>query len=222
MLSSYRSRVALLAAVLMASGCTLDQRRESPGPAHPPREPAPAPRVEPPKAPAPPPREPVKPSVPAAPSAVPSAPTSGGIGYYQDRQQSVLEERLAGTGVRVVRNGDSIKLIVPGRLIFSLSSDQIQPAFAPVLDNIALVLKEYARTMLDVRGYTDSTGSFEHNQQLSERRAGSVGAYLVTRQIPATRIRTAGFGPRNPLVGNDTESGRAQNRRIEIELVPTP
>jgi outer membrane protein OmpA-like peptidoglycan-associated protein len=84
------------------------------------------------------------------------------------------------------------------------------------------VVKEYGRTTLDVRGYTDSTGSFEHNQQLSERRARSVGAYLVTRQIAATRIRTAGFGPRHPIVGNDTESGRAQNRRIEIELVPTP
>jgi outer membrane protein OmpA-like peptidoglycan-associated protein len=153
---------------------------------------------------------------------VPSAPTSGGIGYYQDRQQSVLEERLVGTGVRVLRTGESIKLILPGRQTFSLSSDQIQPAFAPVLDNIALVVKEYARTTLDVRGYTDSTGSFEHNQQLSERRAASIGAYLVTRQIAATRIRTAGFGPRNPLVGNDTESGRTQNRRIEIELVPTP
>jgi outer membrane protein OmpA-like peptidoglycan-associated protein len=166
------------------------------------------------------PREPAKPPVPTGP--VPSAPTSGGIGYYQDRQQSVLEERLAGTGVRVLRTGESIKLILPGRQTFSLSSDQIQPAFAPVLDNIALVVKEYARTTLDVRGYTDSTGSFEHNQQLSERRAASIGAYLVTRQIAATRIRTAGFGPRNPLVGNDTESGRTQNRRIEIELVPTP
>jgi outer membrane protein OmpA-like peptidoglycan-associated protein len=220
MLNSYRSRVALLAAVLMASGCSLDQQRESPGATHPPREPAPAPRVEPPKA--PPPREPVKPAAPAVPSAVPSAPTTGGISYYQDRQQGVLEERLAATGVRVLRNGESIKLIIPGRLMFSQSSDQIQPVFAPLLDNIALVLKEYARTTLDIRGYTDSTGSFEHNQQLSERRARNVGAYLVTRQITATRIRTAGFGPRNPLVGNDTESGRAQNRRIEIELVPTP
>jgi outer membrane protein OmpA-like peptidoglycan-associated protein len=222
MLSSYRRWVVLVAAALLASGCTLDQHREAPGPAHPPREPAPAPTVEPPKAPPPPPRVPTKPAVPAVPAEVPSAPTSGGISYYQDRQQSVLEERLAGTGVRVLRTGESIKLILPGRQAFSLSSDQIQPAFAPVLDNIALVVKEYSRTSLDVRGYTDSTGSFEHNQQLSERRAGSIGAYLVTRQIAATRIRTAGFGPRNPLVGNDTESGRSQNRRIEIELVPTP
>lgn len=221
MLSSYRRWALPLAVMLLISGCTLEQRREPPGPAHPPREPAPAPKVEPPPAPPPPaPREPAKPVVPTGP--VPSAPTSGGIGYYQDRQQSVLEERLAGTGVRVLRTGESIKLILPGRQTFSLSSDQIQPAFAPVLDNIALVVKEYARTTLDVRGYTDSTGSFEHNQQLSERRAASIGAYLVTRQIAATRIRTAGFGPRNPLVGNDTESGRTQNRRIEIELVPTP
>jgi outer membrane protein OmpA-like peptidoglycan-associated protein len=222
MLSSYRGWGGLLAVALVVSGCTLDQRRESPGAAHPPREPATVPKTEPPRLPPPVPREPARPVTPALPTTVPSAPTSGGVGYYQDRQQAILEERLAGTGLRVVRNGESIKLIVPGRLIFSLSSDQIQPAFASTLDSIALVLKEYSRTTLDVRGYTDSTGSFEHNQALSERRARNVGAYLVTRQIAATRIRTAGFGPRNPLVGNDTESGRAQNRRIEIELVPTP
>ena len=221
MLSSHRKWGVLLIAAALVSGCALEQRREPASPPQPPRETIPAPRPEPPKAPPAPPREPAKPAGPAT-GPVPSAPTSGGVGYYQDRQQSALEERLVNTGVRVLRTGESIKLIIPGRLIFSASSDQIQPAFVPVLDNIALVLKEYARTTLDVRGYTDSTGSFDHNQQLSERRARSVGAYLVTRQIVAARIKTAGFGPRNPLVGNDTESGRAQNRRIEIELVPTP
>lgn len=210
----------MLAAALVVSGCAVDRQRDTQAPGHPPI-PAPAPRPEPAKVPPPSPKEPVR--APAVmPTTVPSAPTSGGIGYYQDRQESILSERLAGTGVRVQRNADSIKLIIPARLVFSLSSDQIQPAFTATLDNVALVLKEYSKTVVDIRGYTDSTGSFEHNQQLSERRAQSIGGYLVARQIVAARIRTAGYGPRYPIAGNDTESGRAQNRRIEIELVPTP
>ncbi|HSB95447.1 MAG TPA: OmpA family protein [Spongiibacteraceae bacterium] len=165
-----------------------------------------------------------KPAAPPAPATgpVPSAPTSGGIGYYQDRQEKVLNERLVGTGIRVQRNADTIKLIVPGKLAFAQNSEQLQANFTGVLDNVALVLKEYGKTVVDIKGYTDSTGSFEHNQQLSERRAQSLGSYLSARQIAATRIRAVGYGPRYPLAGNDTESGRAQNRRVEIELVPLP
>lgn len=220
MLSSYRWSAPLLAAVLIMSGCAVDRPRDTHSTSYP-TTPAPVPTPEPAKVPPPVHREPAKAPVPAS-TAVPSAPTTGGTGYYQDRQESVLNERLAGTGVRVQRNADSIKLIIPGRLAFSLSSDQIQPAFTPILDSVAQVLKEYARTVVDIRGYTDSTGSFEHNQQLSERRAQSVGGYLIARQIGAARIRTAGYGPRYPIAGNDTEGGRAQNRRLEIELVPTP
>lgn len=158
----------------------------------------------------------------SAPGPVPSAPVAGGVGYYQDHQERLLSERLAGTAVRVVRNADTIKLIVPGNMAFALNSEQIQPNFTAVLDNVAQVLKEYSKTVIDIKGYTDSTGSFEHNQQLSERRAQSVGSYLMARQIAAARIRSAGYGPRYPLAGNDTESGRNQNRRVEIELVPMP
>lgn len=219
---SYRWSSILVAAVLVLSGCVVDQQRDTHGAAHPPREATPPPPAVPTRPVPPPAPVPVAPPAPAKPGPVPGAPTTGGVGYYQDRQESVLNERLAGTGVRVQRSADAIKLIVPGRLAFALSSDQIQPGFAPVLDDLALVLKEYAKTRIEVRGYTDSTGSFEHNQQLSERRAQSVGAYLVAHQVAAARIRTAGFGPRNPIAGNDSESGRAQNRRVEIELVPTP
>ncbi len=154
---------------------------------------------------------------------VPSAPPiAGGVGYYQDRQQALLIERLASSGVHVQRNADTIKLIVSGKLAFALNSEQILPSFAAVLDSIAQVLKEYSKTVVDIKGYTDSTGSFEHNQALSEHRAQSLGTYLSAHQVAAARIRSAGYGPRNPLAGNDSESGRSQNRRVEIELVPMP
>lgn len=222
MLSSYRWSAPLLAAVLIVSGCAVDRQRDTQTGTHPPQQ-TPPPRSEPVKPPPPPaPVAAPRPATPTGPLPIPSAPTTGGAGYYQDSQQSLLTERLGGAGIRVQRNGDALRVIVPARLAFSLSSDQIQPAFAPTLDTLAQILKEYGKTSIEVRGYTDSTGSFEHNQQLSERRAQSIGAYLASRQIAPARIRTAGFGPRNPIAGNDSEAGRVQNRRIEIELVPTP
>lgn len=221
MFNSYRWSAPLLAAVLVVSGCAVDRQRDTEGGVTPPRQVPP--QTEPVKPPPPPPAPPpVRPAPPTGPQPIPSAPTSGGPGVYQDSQQSVLTARLAGAGIRVQRTGDAIKVIIPARLAFSLSSAEIQPAFAPTLDTLAQILREYARTSIQVRGYTDSTGSFEHNQQLSERRAQSVGAFLIARQIQPARIRTAGFGPRNPIAGNDSEAGRLQNRRIEIELVPTP
>jgi outer membrane protein OmpA-like peptidoglycan-associated protein len=219
MLSSRRLYVGLVSVVLLVSGCAVDRPRDNSAVTPPVKE-AGVLKPDTPKGPLTEAQKPVVPRPPTGP--VPSAPTSGGIGYYQEQQEKLLSERLAGAGIRVQRNAGTIKLIVPGRLAFALNSEQIQPNFSAVLDNLALVLKEYGKTVVAIKGYTDSTGSFEHNQQLSERRAQSIGNYLIARQIAAARIRSSGYGPRYPLVANDTESGRAQNRRVEIELVPMP
>lgn len=144
----------------------------------------------------------------------------GGIGQYQDRQEAELRQQLEGTGVRVQREGDNLKLIMPGNITFAVNSEQIQSGFYDVLDSVALVIRKYDKTLVDIRGYTDSTGSFEHNQALSERRAQSVASYLIGQQIAASRVRTAGYGPRYPVAPNNTEAGRAQNRRVEINLQP--
>jgi outer membrane protein OmpA-like peptidoglycan-associated protein len=144
----------------------------------------------------------------------------GGIGQYQDRQEAELRQQLEGTGVRVQREGDMLKLIMPGNITFAVNSEQIQSGFYDVLDSVALVIRKYDKTLVDIRGYTDSTGSFEHNQALSERRAQSVASYLIGQQIAAGRVRTAGYGPRYPVASNNTEAGRAQNRRVEINLQP--
>ncbi|MGR9116889.1 MAG: YMGG-like glycine zipper-containing protein, partial [Gammaproteobacteria bacterium] len=94
-----------------------------------------------------------------------------GTGYYFDRQEAQLRARLEGTGVRIQRQGDNLNLIMPGNITFMTNSAEINSDFYPVLDSVGIVLKEFSDTSIDISGYTDSTGSFEHNQRLSEARA---------------------------------------------------
>ncbi len=148
------------------------------------------------------------------------AAAGGGYGYYMDRQEAKLRARLEGTGVGVQRVGDTIKLIMPGNITFDTGSSAIQGGFTSVLDSVVLVTQEFDKTLMQINGYTDSTGSFQTNQKLSEERAGSVARYFMNQGVPASRIRSTGYGPRDPIADNSTASGRAQNRRVEIELLP--
>ena len=140
----------------------------------------------------------------------------GGIGYYMDQQEMLLRQELEGTGVRVERVGDEIRLVMPGNITFATDSDRIAGNFYPVLDSVAKVLLKFDKTAINVDGYTDSTGSFEYNQSLSERRAMSVSNYLSQVGVDRLRISSRGFGERNPIASNDSEGGRAANRRVEI------
>lgn len=139
-----------------------------------------------------------------------------GIGYYMDQQEMLLRQELEGTGVRVERVGDEIRLVMPGNITFATDSDRIAGNFYPVLDSVAKVLLKFDKTAINVDGYTDSTGSFEYNQSLSERRAMSVSNYLSQVGVDRLRISSRGFGERNPIASNDSEGGRAANRRVEI------
>lgn len=143
-----------------------------------------------------------------------------GIGYYMDRQEAQLRARLEGTGVRVQRQGDNLNLIMPGNITFPTGSAGISPNFYPVLDSVAIVLKEFNETSINVSGYTDSVGSDMSNQVLSEQRANSVASYLVQSGISHGRIQSRGFGERYPVASNDDEMGRSQNRRVEISIRP--
>ncbi|NNF52365.1 MAG: OmpA family protein, partial [Gammaproteobacteria bacterium] len=100
------------------------------------------------------------------------------------------------------------------------NSSDLYPGFFRVLDSVALVLKEYNKTVVEVSGHTDSTGTTEYNQSLSLRRASTVGEYLHARGINGVRIITMGFGELEPIASNDTAEGRQQNRRVELRLVP--
>lgn len=148
------------------------------------------------------------------------AAVGGGIGYYMDRQEAELRHRLEGTGVRVARNGDQIELIMPGNVTFDVNESTIRPGFYGVLESVALVLKEFDKTIIQIDGHTDSTGALSYNQMLSERRAQSVRDFLMNQGVEPRRTRANGYGPRYPIASNDTAAGREQNRRVELTLVP--
>ena len=144
----------------------------------------------------------------------------GGIGYYMDKQESELRHKLEGTGVRVVRNGDQISLVMPGNITFDTGKSSIKAGFFSVLESVGLVLKEFDQTAIQVEGHTDSTGSRETNMRLSNERAYSVKAFLETQGVKPVRIYATGLGPDYPIADNETKEGRERNRRVELKLVP--
>jgi len=144
----------------------------------------------------------------------------GSVGYYMDQQEMKLRKQLEGTGVSVTREGDNITLNMPGNVTFATNSSDLNPSFFGVLDSVVLVLKEFDKTLIEIAGHTDSTGSDQYNQSLSERRAATVAAYLVTRGVLEMRIIELGMGESRPVADNATPEGRAMNRRVELTLVP--
>src|SRR5690606_438717 len=144
----------------------------------------------------------------------------GGVGYYMDQQEKKLRERLAGTGVQVRREGNDLYLVMPGNITFATGRYEIRSDCYPVLNSVADVLKEFQKTAVNVSGHTDSTGSAQFNQTLSEQRAQSVKDYLVNRGVASGRVHAVGYGFRYPVASNDTAGGREQNRRVEIQLEP--
>ncbi len=143
-----------------------------------------------------------------------------GIGAYMDKQERDLRARTAGTDVQVIRRGDDLVLNIPSGITFAYDSAAVQPQFQRTLDQVASTLAEYNQTYIDVYGHTDSTGSDAYNQTLSERRATSVADYLSSHGVQAARIGTRGYGETQPIASNDTEDGRAANRRVEVKIVP--
>jgi outer membrane protein OmpA-like peptidoglycan-associated protein len=143
-----------------------------------------------------------------------------GVGAYMDAQEAKLRKKLAGTGVSVTRQGDNIVLNMPGNITFKTGSSDLNADFYKVLDGVGLVVEEYNKTLIVIEGHTDSVGSDDSNQSLSERRASSVGQYLMGKGVNGQRVLTAGFGEARPVASNDTDSGRSQNRRVEVRLEP--
>ena len=144
----------------------------------------------------------------------------GSIGYYMDVQEAKLRQRLEGTGVAVQRNGNEIQLIMPGNILFDVDRSEVKPQFIDVLKSVAIVLDEYEKTLIEVVGHTDASGSRQYNQYLSERRANAVADVLFRQGIRDRRIAVAGYGEDYPIASNDTAAGRQQNRRVELTLVP--
>lgn len=147
---------------------------------------------------------------------------AAGYGYYADKQEAKLRQQMQGTGVQVERQGDDIKLIMPGNITFATDSANIAPSFYTPLNNLANSFKEFNQNSVEIVGYTDSTGSRQHNMDLSQRRAQSVAAYLTSQGVDASRVSTRGMGPDQPIASNADANGRAQNRRVEVNLKALP
>jgi outer membrane protein OmpA-like peptidoglycan-associated protein len=109
---------------------------------------------------------------------------------------------------------------MPGNVTFAFDSAKLNPQFNSVLDKVAQTLAEYDQTVIQVAGHTDSTGSHAYNMNLSQQRAESVRSYLASHGVPAKRLVTVGAGPDYPIADNSTPEGRAENRRVEITIVP--
>jgi outer membrane protein OmpA-like peptidoglycan-associated protein len=122
--------------------------------------------------------------------------------------------------VSVTRIGDRIVLNMPSNITFDVDQDAVRPEFYSTLNSVAIVLRKFDRTLIDINGHTDSTGSLQHNQDLSQRRAISVARLLGSQGIDQRRVSAVGFGPSQPIASNATEAGRAQNRRVEIQIAP--
>lgn len=144
----------------------------------------------------------------------------GAIGSYMDKQEEEFRKELADSGVEVYREGDSIRLSIPGNITFPNDSAAIVTGFYPVLEDVAKVLNRYDKTKLSIEGHTDSVGDANYNTQLSMQRANSVANYLQRTSVDATRLQTLGMGETQPIATNENAQGRQNNRRVELRVIP--
>ncbi|WP_297597730.1 OmpA family protein [uncultured Cetobacterium sp.] len=143
-----------------------------------------------------------------------------GWGAYKDQQTKELRERLQNTQVKVTDEGNYINLNLPGGVTFPTNGYVIGSGFYAPLSDIASVLNQYPETRIQISGNTDNTGAYSYNENLSVRRARSVADFLASRGVAPNRITINGYGPNRPIASNATAAGRAQNRRVEIQIFP--
>ena len=144
----------------------------------------------------------------------------GSVGFYMDKQEQKLRQTLGDSGVSVTRKGDSIILNMPGNITFNSNSAALKGQFHNTLKSVVLVLNEYESTLITAMGHTDSTGSSEYNQNLSEQRSVSVANFLANSGVAKQRLAAIGYGENRPITSNTSSDGRAQNRRVELQLDP--
>lgn len=144
----------------------------------------------------------------------------GLVGNYMDNQEAELRQRLRSSGVRVARVGDDIVLELRNDILFELNSTDLSPRAVRTIDAVAEVLKHYDKTLIEVNGYTDTTGSADYNGKLSQARAESVANVLVDDGINAARISPRGYGETHLKIPTGDNVDEPRNRRVEIRIVP--
>ncbi len=147
------------------------------------------------------------------------------VGAYMENQRKDFEKALAdeiASGMISVQKlpNDQLLVRMTGATTFEIDSDRIQPGFYSTMDKISAIVSKYGKTELLISGHTDSTGSAEHNQLLSQRRAGAVQYYMESDGVLPQRIVATGYGKNQPIASNETEAGRQLNRRVDITIVP--
>jgi outer membrane protein OmpA-like peptidoglycan-associated protein len=155
----------------------------------------------------------------AAAGAIIGGTTGALIGQQLDRQAAELRRQL-GDNVNVRNTGQELILTLPQDLLFATDSATLRPDLQADLRTIANNLVNFPRSDVIVVGHTDNTGTAAYNQNLSERRAGSVAQVLRAQGVASNRIQTQGRGLTQPVASNATPAGRAQNRRVEIFIRP--
>jgi outer membrane protein OmpA-like peptidoglycan-associated protein len=148
------------------------------------------------------------------------AAAGGGIGYYMDRQEEELRKELRAAGVSVERRGDTIALNMQNDILFAVGSSTLSARSEEVLRAVAIVLKKYDETRVNVHGFTDTTGTSARNEALSQQRAGAVAASLARNGVTMNRLSTRGMGETNLKVATADNVAEARNRRVEIVLEP--
>lgn len=156
----------------------------------------------------------------AARGAIVGGLAGGAIGSALDAQQRALESQMTTPGVQVVNTGETLNVILPEGVLFAFDSAAVSGPAQADLRAVATNLRQYPNSTVQIVGHTDSTGAAAYNQQLSERRAQSVANIIVAGGVPANRLAIAGRGATQPIASNATETGRAQNRRVEIIIIP--
>ncbi len=147
---------------------------------------------------------------------------AAGYGYYADKQEAELRRSMQGTGIDVQREGDNLTLVMPGNVTFATDSSSISGNFYGTLNNLVQSFNQYDQNTIEIVGHTDSTGAYQHNMNLSQRRAQSVADYLRNQGVNGSRMSVRGVGPDQPVADNGSAQGRQQNRRVEINLRPIP
>lgn len=145
-----------------------------------------------------------------------------GYGYYVDKQEAELRRSMQGTGIDIQRQGDNLTLVMPGNVTFATDSSNISGNFYGTLNDLAQSFNQYDQNTIEIIGHTDSTGPYQHNMNLSQRRAQSVANYLSNQGVSGMRMSVRGMGPDQPIADNNSAQGRQQNRRVEINLLPMP
>lgn len=156
----------------------------------------------------------------AALGAAAGAIVGAGVGSILDQQAADIRQSLANDGITVVNTGSQLVVTLPQDITFATGSAQVRPSLQSDLNKLAANFVKYENSNLQIIGHTDNVGEADYNQGLSEQRAGSVSAILINGGVAPNRIRVSGQGENAPIASNLTPEGRAQNRRVEIIVVP--